>query len=73
MTTATETTFSRNLIRIRTEKNMTVESLAARIGHERGFIENLESGKLVPRTVTVACIAKQLDCNVAELHVDEGN
>lgn len=57
----------RNCSRIRAEKGLTQEELAARSGFSQQYISGLERGKRNPTIVTIYEIAQALDVSHVEL------
>ncbi|MFA5643133.1 MAG: helix-turn-helix transcriptional regulator [Candidatus Paceibacterota bacterium] len=57
----------RNMKRIRLEKGMTQGDICRKLGLDRAYISNLESGKKNPTLATIEKIAKALGINIDEL------
>ena len=56
-----------NIRRIRLAKKMTQGDLCLKLGVDRGYMSNVESGKKNPTLSTITNIAKALDVSVDEL------
>ncbi len=56
-----------NIRRIRLAKNMTQGDLCRKLGLDRAYMSNVESGKKNPTLSTITNIAKALDVSVDEL------
>jgi len=56
-----------NMKRIRTEKEMTQGDVCRKIGADRAYISNIESGKTNPTLATISRLAKALEVPVDEL------
>ncbi len=56
-----------NLKKIRTKKNITQTELAKRIGVDKSFISNIESGKTNPTLSTITSLAQALSVSTNEL------
>ena len=57
----------KNMKRIRLEKGMTQGDICRKLGLDRAYISNLESGKKNPTLATIEKIAKALGINIDEL------
>lgn len=58
--------FTENAKRIRTERGMSIQSLADAIGMERAQLSRTLGGYASPTLKTMERIAKALDCDVSE-------
>ncbi|MFA5029627.1 MAG: helix-turn-helix transcriptional regulator [Patescibacteria group bacterium] len=56
-----------NVRRIREEKGMTQGDLCRKLGLDRAYLSNVESGKKNPTLATMERIAEALDVSVDEL------
>ena len=56
-----------NIRRIRLAKEMTQGDLCRKLGVDRGYMSNVESGKKNPTLSTIERIAKALDVSIEEL------
>jgi transcriptional regulator with XRE-family HTH domain len=63
----------RNVARLRQEKGLTQEVLAARSGFSQQYLSSLERGKRNPTVITVYELAQALGVSHLELVVPDGN
>ncbi len=56
-----------NMKRIRLEKGMSQGDICRRLGVDRSYISNVESGKKNPTLLTITKLAKALGVSVGEL------
>lgn len=59
--------FTHNAEKIRSERGMTIQSLADKIGMRRSQLSQLLSGKHSPSIETVERIAEGLECDISDL------
>lgn len=60
--------FSRNLLRLRAEKNLTQEELAKRVGITQAAIGQYEKGAASPKISIAVMLAQTLGVSVEELY-----
>lgn len=65
--------FGKRLRQIRTEKNISISTLAEKVGVLDTYIPQLERGKKLPSFDTLICIANALEVTVDELVCDYVN
>lgn len=56
-----------NLKKIRTKKDMSQGDIARALDVSRGYVSNIENGKLNPTLSTIAKLAKALDISTDQL------
>jgi transcriptional regulator with XRE-family HTH domain len=59
--------FGKNLKKIRTEKGISQGDIAKELGVSRGYISNIEHGKMNPTLATIARLAKAVRVSMATL------
>ena len=57
----------KNLKRIRTSKDISQGDIARTLGVSRGYISNIENGKMNPTLSTITSLAKAIKVSVSEL------
>jgi len=57
----------RNLKRIRTERGISQGDIGRTLGVHKGYISNVENGKVNPTLATIAKLAKAIGVSIGEL------